>query len=50
MDIKLKLCERRNPMLDEFKEVLMPTDAALNKNGKKNVDTLLQIEDLHVWY
>ena len=37
-------------MLDEFKEVLMATDTAANKNGKKKTDTLLSISDLHVWY
>lgn len=37
-------------MLDEFKEVLMTTDMAANKNGKKKPDTLLLINDLHVWY
>ena len=36
-------------MLDEFKEVLM-TDTAATKNGKKKNDTLLLIDDLHVWY
>ena len=37
-------------MLDEFKEVLMATETAANKNGKKKPDTLLVISDLHVWY
>ena len=37
-------------MLDEFKEVLMATDTAANKNGKKKTETLLLIDDLHVWY
>ena len=37
-------------MLEEFKEVLMATDIAASKNGKKKPDTLLQISDLHVWY
>ena len=37
-------------MLDEFKEVLMATDMAANKNGKKKINTLLVISDLHVWY
>src|SRR5687767_7258664 len=37
-------------MLDEFKEVLMATDTAAKKNGKKKPDTLLLINDLHVWY
>jgi ABC-type glutathione transport system ATPase component len=44
---------RRNFMLDEFKEVLMATDTAANKNGKngrKKTDPLLVINDLHVWY
>ena len=37
-------------MLDEFKEVLMTTETAANKNGKNKPDTLLLISDLHVWY
>src|SRR5574339_1169863 len=37
-------------MLDEFKEVVMTGDTAVNKNGKKQTDTLLSIQDLHVWY
>src|SRR5215207_8561639 len=37
-------------MLDEFKEVLMTSDTAVNKNGKKDAETLLSIDDLHVWY
>src|SRR5512138_1552400 len=37
-------------MLDEYKEVLMASNAAVNKNGKKQDDVLLSIDDLHVWY
>src|SRR5688572_10737133 len=46
----MSLLTRRNPMLDEFKEVLMATDTAANKNGKKKNEPLLLIDDLHVWY
>src|SRR5215208_127819 len=42
--------KRRNPMLDEFKEVLMTSDSVVNKKGKRQPETLLQIQDLHVWY
>ena len=37
-------------MLDEFNEVLITTDTAVRRNGKKQPETLLAIEDLHVWY
>src|SRR5512145_1511218 len=37
-------------MLDDFKEVVMTRDSVVKKNGKKESDTLLSIQDLHVWY
>ncbi|HSL27951.1 MAG TPA: ABC transporter ATP-binding protein [Anaerolineales bacterium] len=37
-------------MLDEFKEVLMSSDPAGRRNGKKHSGTLLSIRDLRVWY
>lgn len=37
-------------MLDEYKEVLMASDAVVNENGKKQGNVLLLIDDLHVWY
>ena len=37
-------------MLDESKEVRMTDDAAVRKDGKKQAETLLLIDDLHVWY
>src|SRR5215216_8201334 len=50
MQVKESSSTRRNPMLDEFKEVLMTSDTAVNKNGRKEAETLLSIKDLHVWY
>jgi peptide/nickel transport system ATP-binding protein len=37
-------------MLDESKEVRMTDDATVTKDGKKQAETLLLIDDLHVWY
>jgi peptide/nickel transport system ATP-binding protein len=37
-------------MLDEFKEVRMAQDASRKKNGRKKRETLLSVQDLHVWY
>jgi peptide/nickel transport system ATP-binding protein len=45
-----KSVEKENPMLEEFKEVRMTTDAAIRKNGKKRPDLLLLVQDLRVWY
>jgi peptide/nickel transport system ATP-binding protein len=37
-------------MLDEFKEVLMTTNGAGRRNGRRQRETLLSIRDLHIWY
>jgi peptide/nickel transport system ATP-binding protein len=58
MDIKLKLRKKETniqketpPMLDEFKEARMMTvNSEKFRNGTNEPETLLTIDDLHVWY